>query len=487
MFDLADPYSIIVNVCIIVFCTLLSGMMSGLNLAYFSLDVTSISSLAMGTNSTQASRAKRILLVLQHPHWLLVTILLMNALGAESLPLALDDMVGPAVAIPVSVLLVLFFGEIIPQSIFINNAIPVCAFFSFIIYAFMILTAPISLPIGLFLDKVVGHRDGMFYRRRELREFITLQAQPFINGEPEWTESEDSFEDVGGVLDKREIKLMMGALSLSETQVRSAMKTHIEDAICVNMEGRVTKDMIERVFLCGKSRIPVFTETRECCTHYLLSKTLVLQTYQKEEDAPNVRDLSLVPAHYIDEDALLGEAYQILTARPVHMLFVCETGTKKVVGILTASDVFEIIHSVRFTDETDLENQKPMQLLLKSCWSDKNRELRGSGRRSRGPPLPQSGSTLPRSSSYANIPATRNTGVPPTQYLPPSGRPAPSPRTVVRAISSAELPPSVRSDSSKASKGSKGKQTLTVSTKHASNGNTALMDSLNRNSYGTTL
>eukprot|EP00744_Colponema_vietnamica_P010540 GILI01014891.1.p1 GENE.GILI01014891.1~~GILI01014891.1.p1 ORF type:complete len:452 (+),score=67.04 GILI01014891.1:148-1356(+) len=399
-------------------------------------------------------------------------------------------MVGTAIAIPVSVILLLFFGEIIPQSIFINNAIPVCAFFSYIMYFFMIITAPVSLLISLLLDKLVGHREALFYRRRELREFITLQAQPYLDRQPEWTDSDtDSFEDIGGVLDKREIKLMMGALSLSETYICNAMKTRISETICVSMDAKVTKDLVDRVFLCGMSRIPVYTTTPEFCTHYLLSKTLVLQIYKTEEEAPYVRDLSLVPAHYIDDDLLLGEAYQMLTAKPVHMLFVRDPGTQHVLGLLTSADVFEIIHNARFTDETDLDNQKPMQMLLKSCWTDKGKELRASGRRSRGPPLsglPASGlpnSGLPNSGGSNPAPrTTRNTGLPPpaSPRLPASARAIPvATRSLAKGSSNAELPPSGRSDTSRTSKQSKqSKQSLQPQD------TAALMDSVNRNSYG---
>ena len=48
----------------------------------------------------------------------MVTLLLMNALANEALPLFLDKLVPAYMAVILSVTLVLFFGEIIPSAIF---------------------------------------------------------------------------------------------------------------------------------------------------------------------------------------------------------------------------------------------------------------------------------------------------------------------------------------------------------------------------------
>ena len=57
-------------------------------------------------------------LVKRH-HWLLVTLLLLNTLANESLPLFLDEIVpSPLIAIIFSVTFVLIFGEIVPSAIF---------------------------------------------------------------------------------------------------------------------------------------------------------------------------------------------------------------------------------------------------------------------------------------------------------------------------------------------------------------------------------
>ncbi len=55
--------------------------------------------------------SSKIIPVVKKRHLLLVTLLLCNAAAMEALPIFLDKMVSPAVAIIVSVTAVLFFGE----------------------------------------------------------------------------------------------------------------------------------------------------------------------------------------------------------------------------------------------------------------------------------------------------------------------------------------------------------------------------------------
>lgn len=69
-----------------------------------------------GTVKQQLAAARLIPLVAK-PHWLLCTLLLCNAACMEALPLFLDRLLNPVVAILLSVTAILLFGEIIPQAV----------------------------------------------------------------------------------------------------------------------------------------------------------------------------------------------------------------------------------------------------------------------------------------------------------------------------------------------------------------------------------
>jgi len=69
-----------------------------------------------GTDREQRYAAA-IVPVVANQHFLLVTLLLCNAVSMEALPLFLDRLADPVTAIIISVTAVLLFGEIIPQAI----------------------------------------------------------------------------------------------------------------------------------------------------------------------------------------------------------------------------------------------------------------------------------------------------------------------------------------------------------------------------------
>lgn len=87
-----------------------------------------------------------------------VTLLLMNAIAAESLPLALDRLGLPHWAtIMISVLGVLIFGEILPSSIFTGpKQLEIASFFVPFVSLLQTLLGVLVIPIARLLDAVLG-------------------------------------------------------------------------------------------------------------------------------------------------------------------------------------------------------------------------------------------------------------------------------------------------------------------------------------------
>lgn len=80
-----------------------------------SMDTLNLEVLMKSGTSKQKAYAARILPLVKRHHLLLVTLLLANAAAMETLPIFLNKLVPEWIAIIVSVTLVLFFGEVIPQ------------------------------------------------------------------------------------------------------------------------------------------------------------------------------------------------------------------------------------------------------------------------------------------------------------------------------------------------------------------------------------
>ena len=65
----------------------------------------------------ERKRAAKLLPVIARPHWMLCTLVLINAACMEALPIFLDRLLDPIAAVLLSVTAILIFGEILPQAI----------------------------------------------------------------------------------------------------------------------------------------------------------------------------------------------------------------------------------------------------------------------------------------------------------------------------------------------------------------------------------
>lgn len=160
-----------------VFLTLFGGLMSGLTVGLASIDRLALEIEAQSSEDAKR-QASKIFPVIDQYHWMLVTLLLCNALAMEALPLALDKLVPAWAAILCSVTGVLVFGEIIPQALCTGPsqnkiAVLMCP----IVTCLMYLTFPISYPIAKLLDSLMGHHEVQRFNNDELRNLILLHSK----------------------------------------------------------------------------------------------------------------------------------------------------------------------------------------------------------------------------------------------------------------------------------------------------------------------
>jgi CBS domain containing-hemolysin-like protein len=381
----------IVDVGIVVLTTITAGCMSGLTLSLFSLDENYLQSVSAGPNRTLAKRAERILELVQNPHWLLITMLVMNAAAVETMPLILDELINPVAAVAISVSLVLVFGEIIPQALFVKHALMIGSLFYYPLRLLMILTSPVSFTVGKLLDHLVGHREAIFFRRQEMRAFIRLHAElkqdaasPLLTNVSDHTADSSSLTQLGNMeeheenekMTAKEINIMLGALLLTENTVSSVLKTKMDDIVCLSADTVLTKDVVQRLFNCGFSRIPVYQGTaRHSMSEYLITKTLIPLIYRFEGDAPKVSDLTLRKPAFCSLVTPLSDVYHEIQSSGNHMFFVTKDAddikSSEVVGLITSHDVFEVMHQTTFHDEMDLRASAPVQMMMRT-WQNMN-------------------------------------------------------------------------------------------------------------------
>lgn len=151
--------------------------MAGLLLCAFGIDINRLHAMINGQNPQEAKQARRVLLIVKNPHWLLITLIIWNDIALEMMPLIFHTFLNPFVAIIMSVTITLMFCEIIPEAIFIHHAFTMCALLAPFVYFLMLLSAPISWPIAKLLDRYIGDKVALCVKRRELNELIRYQEK----------------------------------------------------------------------------------------------------------------------------------------------------------------------------------------------------------------------------------------------------------------------------------------------------------------------
>ncbi|KAL0918623.1 hypothetical protein M5K25_010641 [Dendrobium thyrsiflorum] len=170
--------------CVLV---LFAGIMSGLTLGLMSLGLVELEILQRSGTPTEKQQAATILPVVQKQHQLLVTLLLCNSAAMEALPIFLDKIFHPVVAVILSVTFVLAFGEVIPQAICTRYGLAVGANFVWLVRILMIICYPVAYPIGKFLrGEILGKGDRNTRQSLEDSEvrgssFPSLSSSPTIS------------------------------------------------------------------------------------------------------------------------------------------------------------------------------------------------------------------------------------------------------------------------------------------------------------------
>ncbi|WVW78683.1 hypothetical protein I302_100643 [Kwoniella bestiolae CBS 10118] len=239
-----DPHSTLFlwYIFIIVGLVLLGGVFSGLTLGLMGLDTVNLQVLAISGTPDERRQAPRVLkLIGKGKHTMLVVLLLGNTLINTSLPIFLDSIVGGGlIAVLGSTLLILIFGEILPQSICDRYGLAIGSTFTPLIKVLIILMYPIAKPMGMILDYILGaHSDPVTYRKAELKTFVSLGVEDKLN------------ED--------ELGLLGSVLEFSNKKVGDVM-TAKEDMYTLSSDKIVDGELVSEVQILrkGYSRIPVY-------------------------------------------------------------------------------------------------------------------------------------------------------------------------------------------------------------------------------------
>lgn len=312
----------------VVFFIGMAAICSGLNIALVALDPQELKR----KSKLGDKRAKKIYPYRKNIHLSLASILFSNALFVSSETLVLGDHFDGIIAALISTLLLVMFGELLPQAFFNKNAMGIVYKFIPLLKLMIILTYVVSKPLQLVLDKWFGHGlKRTLHTRHELDLII-----------------KDHVREPTSELDDDEVEIIRGALQLSEKQVADIM-TPMSDVLWIKNTDSIDALMIDKIQASGHSRVPVFSKSLKECYGVLLVKDLLDIDFDDTTLTPS--ELKLHPTKSIGSRTALDTMFRNFIAARTHLMPVTHKG--KIVGIITIEDLLEEIIGHEIIDESD--------------------------------------------------------------------------------------------------------------------------------------
>ncbi|KAI4950030.1 hypothetical protein J4E91_004686 [Alternaria rosae] len=319
---------------------LAGGVFAGLTIALMGQDEIYLQVLASSGEKHERKNAAKVLKLLERgKHWVLVTLLLSNVITNETLPIVLDRSLGggwPAVVS--STVLIVIFGEVVPQSICVRYGLPIGAIMAPIVLGLMYIMGIVAWPTAKLLDYLLGEDHGTVYKKGGLKTLVSLHQSLGLEHER---------------LNEDEVTIITAVLDLKAKAVGNIM-TPMKDVFTMSSDTILDEKMMDNILSAGYSRIPIHTpENENNFVGMLLVKMLI--TYDPE-DALRVRDFALATLPETRPETSCLDILNFFQEGKSHMVLVSEfpAEARGAVGVVTLEDVIEELIGEEIIDESDV-------------------------------------------------------------------------------------------------------------------------------------
>ena len=337
-FFLITSSSLAISIIALVILLLCSALISGAEVALFSLTKTQISE-----GLENGSKAMQIIArLLDRPKKLLATILVANNFINIAIVLLfayIGDFIFKSITIEwlrffldvvVATFLILMFGEIIPKIYASRNSIKFASKIATPLHLLDVFFSPLSLPMRFFTLKI---QQTLGKQKSNLSVDQLSQAL-------ELTNDEDTTQE--------EQKILKSIVSFGNTDTKQVMRPRM-DIFALNADMDYS-DVIPEIIEHGYSRIPVYKENIDNVIGILYSKDLLPHLNTKNFDWNSIlRDPFFVP-----ENKKLDDLMEEFQTKKVHLAVVVDEygGTS---GLVSLEDIIEEIVG-DISDEYDDED-----------------------------------------------------------------------------------------------------------------------------------
>lgn len=330
---------IAISLLVIVVLLILSALLSGSEIAYFSLSPSEKHNLF----KTSTKKSTYIQKNLESPEQLLATILVANnfvnigvvILSSFTIESLVDfsqySILGFVVQVIIISFVILLFGEIIPKVYSTHNAMKFARFIAIPLYYTVKLFKPVN-SILIFSTSFINNRIHAYNSHisvDELSQALELTSK---------TELKDDTD------------ILKGIVKFGNKSVVEIMRSRV-DVISLDIDSGYN-EVLNLITETGFSRIPVFSETFDNIKGILYIKDLLPHAHK----GAAFRWQSIIrPPFYVPETKKIDDLLEEFQKNKVHMAIVVDEygGTS---GIVTLEDVLEEIVG-EITDEFD-EDEK---------------------------------------------------------------------------------------------------------------------------------
>lgn len=274
--------------------------------------------------------AAKVYTIRRQGNLLLTTLLIGNVAVNAALSIYLGSIASGLIAALVATILIVIFGEILPQAVFSRHALIFGAKLAWLVQIIIFLLYPIAMPIAWTLNKLLGKELATIYSKKELIKIIE-----------EHEEAQESD------LDSDEERIIKGALTFSDKRVTSVM-TPLDVVLMFEATQKIDTDFLRHLGNSSHTRIPIFSTTKNNIIGILYIKQLL----NEHNIGKTVGEVAHKKVLSIHDQERLDTAFRSFLQTRYH-LYIVKNSNDQVEGIITLEDIVEEIIKSEIVDETD--------------------------------------------------------------------------------------------------------------------------------------
>jgi metal transporter CNNM len=305
------------------------------------LDKIGLKIVINGDDPELARQANIIAPVRDNGNLLLCTLLLGNVAVNAYLSILMSDLTSGTVGFLLSTILIVIFGEIIPQALCSRNALYIGSLAVPLVKVIMFLLYPFTKPLSIALDWLLGEEIGTIHSRQGLQELLKIHVQH-------------------GAMNEEAGRVTQGALNYQDLDVGKVM-TQLSDVFMLSASDNLNFKKITEIFKCGYSRIPVYEKDRTDIIGLIFVKDLIFVDPQDDTPVRNFIQIFSRSYHLVWPDQKLGDVLRLFKRGKSHIAIVRDVNQNEgngdpfyeVKGVITLEDILEEIIGDEIMDETD--------------------------------------------------------------------------------------------------------------------------------------